>query len=43
MSMLYYIVLLELDLHFNPTSFRFPFIISFKSYSTYPYLSNLYI
>ncbi len=46
MIMLYDIILLELDVHFNPNSFRYTFIISFKSnstYHTYPYLSNIYI
>ena len=43
MIMLYDIILLELDVHFNPNSFPYPFIISFKSNSTYPYLSNIYI
>ncbi len=41
--MLYDIILLELFVHFNPNSFPYPFIISFKSNSTYPYLSNIYI
>ncbi len=43
MIMLYDIILLELDVHFNLNSFPYPFIISFKSNSTYPYLSNIYI
>ena len=43
MIMLYDIILLELDVHFNPNSFPYPFIISFKSNSTYPYLFNIYI
>ncbi len=43
MIMLYDIILLELDVNFNPNSFPYPFIISFKSNSTYPYLSNIYI
>ncbi len=40
MIILYDIILLELDVHFNPNSFPYPFIISFKSNS---YLINIYI
>ncbi len=43
MTILYYIILLELNVHSNPNSFPYLFIISSKSYSTYPYLSHIYI
>ena len=41
MIMLYKIILLELDVHFNTNSIPYPFLISFKSNSTYPYLYNM--